>query len=87
MNVITATELRTQTKQLVEALLNGEEISVVHRSKIIGTFKPKKSAGKPFNSERVAKIAEKINVPRLTQEQREKNYRSAMMKKHGKDIH
>ena len=87
MNIITATELRTKTKELFEAMLNGEEISVVHRSKVIGVFKPKKTKGKIFDAKKFGEIVEKMNVPRLSQEDREKRYRGAMMKKHGKHIH
>lgn len=86
MNVITATELRTKTKELVEALLNGEEISVVHRSKIIGSFKPKKRVPKTFDAEAFMKITKNIDFPVLSDEELDKRYRAAMMKKHGKYI-
>ena len=84
MNVITATELRTKTKSLIESLLNGEEISVVHRSKVIGVFKPKKEKLKTFNSKKAMEIAAKLNYPTLTDKEIDKRYRAAMMKKHGK---
>jgi len=84
MNTITATELRTKTKDLVEALLNGEEISVIHRSKVIGIFKPKKSGPKLFDAEAFMKITKDINLPVLSDEELDKRYRAAMMKKHGK---
>lgn len=86
MNLITATELRTKTKDLFEALLNGEEISLVHRSKIIGTFKPKRTGPKPFDAEAFMKITKNINLPILSDEELDKRYRAAMMKKYGKYI-
>lgn len=87
MNTITATELRTKTKDLMEALLNGEEISVIHRSKVIGVFKPKKQGPVVFDAKKFTEIVEKMNVPKLSQKEREKRYISAMIKKHGKGIH
>jgi hypothetical protein len=89
MNLITATELRTKTKELVEALLNGEEVGFVHRSKIIGVFKPKKPVGKPFDTKKVMAIAAKLieKYPILTDKEIDKRYREAMMKKHGKHLH
>ena len=87
MNTITATELRTKTKDLMEALLKGEEVSLIHRSRVIGVFKPRKKAPKLFNAKEFTKIAEKMNLPKLSREEREKRYRNAMMKKHGKSIY
>lgn len=87
MNTITATELRTKTKDLVEALLSGEEISVIHRSKVIGVFKPKRRAVKVFDAKAFGEIVAKMNVPKLSQKEREERYRSAMLKKHGKGIY
>lgn len=86
MNIITATELRTKTKDLFEALLSGEEVTVVHRSKIIGVFKPKKVPPKLFDAEAFMKITRDINLPILSDEELDKRYRAAMMKKHGKYI-
>ena len=84
MNIITATELRTKSKELVETLLNGEEVKFVHRSKIIGTFKPTKTKGKGFDPDAFMKITAKINHPVLTDREIDKRYRAAMIKKHGK---
>lgn len=86
MNVITATELRTKTKELFEAMLNGEEISVIHRSKVIGVFKPKKQGPVVFDAKKVMAITKNINYPILTDEEIDKRYREAMMKKHGKHL-
>lgn len=83
MSMITATQLRTKTKDLVEAMLNGEEVSVIHRSKIIGVFKPEKQGPVVFDSKRFTEIVERMNVPKLSQKEREKRYRSAMTAKNG----
>ena len=41
MNLITTTELRTKTSKLIESLLRGEEVDLIHRSKVVATIKPK----------------------------------------------
>lgn len=87
MNIITATQLRTRTKELVESLLSGEEVSLIHRSKVIGIFKPKKDAVNIFDSRKVMKISEKLNYSVLTNVEIDKKYRQAMIKKHGKHLH
>ena len=86
MNTITATELRTKTKELFEAMLNGEEISVGHRSKVIGVFKPKKQGSVVFDAKKFSEIVEKMNSPKRTMAEIDKRYRAAMMKKHGKHL-
>ncbi len=40
MQTITTTQLRTNTKSLTTALLEGKTIKLIHRSKIIGNIKP-----------------------------------------------
>lgn len=87
MNYITTTELRTRSSELVDLLLSGEDVILVHRSKIIGEIRPKKEdESKLFNANEFAKVVTEFNLPKLTQKQREKNYREAMEKKHGKHI-
>lgn len=86
MQYITTTELRTKSKELVETLLSGQSINLVHRSKVVGEIKPKIYDPKPFNAKRVLKIIEKMNLPRLTSHQIEARYRKAMMKKHGQSL-
>lgn len=89
MTLITTTELRTKTTNLVEALLSGEEVGLVHRSKIVATIKPKKgepSALSKRDIHETIKIAKSLNLPYLTDKQIEKRYRQAMMKKHGKHL-
>lgn len=83
MNTITATQLRTKTRKLIEALLDGKEVSLIHRSKVIGVFKPKKSA-KTFDAKKFMEITNHLNHPILTDAEIDKRYRAAMIKKHGK---
>lgn len=86
MNLITATELRTNTKGFIDFLLNGEEVQIVHRSKIIGVVKPKKVKGETFDVETFMRLTSKINLPILSDREIDKKYRAAMIKKHGKHL-
>lgn len=61
-------------------------MELIHRSKIIGEIKPKIFDPKPFDSEKVAKIAKKLNLPKLSLKAQERIYRSHLMKKYGKGL-
>lgn len=87
MNYITTTQLRTQTPDLLEALLYGQSVDLIHRSKIVGEITSKKTVKpKLFDATKIAKITKEMNLTTLTVTQREKKYRDAMIKKHGKHI-
>lgn len=86
MQYITTTELRTKSKQLVELLLEGRSVDLVHRSKVVGEIKPKIYDPKPFDPDKFLKFVEKLNLPPLTPRQIETRYRAAMMKKHGQSL-
>lgn len=88
MNYISTTDLRTKSSQLVHALLNGNSLYLVHRSKIVGEIKPAQAAAKqkPFNAKRFFQLARKLNLPKLSDEKLERNYRDHMEKKYGKRI-
>ena len=89
MQIITTTELRTKSKELINTLLSGRSVSLIHRSKIIAEFKPKKASPKVFSvkdAEEIIKIAEKMGLPKLSDEEMDKKYREAIMKKHGKGL-
>ena len=86
MQVITATELRTKSKELIKALQEGKSVDLIHRSKVVGEIKPKIEDPKPFDPDKFLKIIEKLNFPSLSPKQIDKRYRSAMMKKHGKSF-
>lgn len=83
MQYITTTELRTKSKKLVEALLEGRSVELVHRSKVVGEIKPKIYDPKPFNADKFLKKVEKLNLPKLSIRQIDTRYRAAMKKKHG----
>lgn len=84
--LITTTELRTKTTQLVKALREGRSVDLIHRSKVVGEIRPKIQDPKPFDPDRLNKLVEKLNFPKLTLRQIDKRYRAAMIKKHGKSI-
>lgn len=86
MNLVTFTELRTKSNEILQLLQMGKEIDLIHRSKVVGTIKPKKIKSKGFDAEAFMKITAKINHPILTDKEIEKRYRAAMMKKHGKHL-
>jgi len=85
MQQITATQLRTKSKDLFEALERGKSVDLIKKSKIIGEIRPKKEEKyKIFNAKRFMKNAKAMNLPKLTNKEMEKNYREHMMKKYGK---
>lgn len=86
MYTITTTQLRTQTSRLVNLLQQGEEVSLIHRSRVIGDVRPlpAKPAPKLFDAKRFMELTKKLNLPYLTPKQRERNYRRHMEKKYGK---
>lgn len=86
MNYLTTTQLRTKSSALIDMLLAGESVELIHRSKIIGEIMPKKPEGKIFNAKRMLKLAEKMNLPKLSYEERERRYRRHLEKKYGKSI-
>lgn len=86
MNYITTTDLRTKSKELVKTLQEGRSVDLLHRSRVVGEIKPKIYDPKPFDPNKFIKITKDLNLPRLTDRQKEARYRAAMMKKHGKNL-
>ena len=83
MQVITTTQLRTRSRELIKALEEGQSVDIIHRSKIVGEIRPKTYDPKPFDTKKLARIIESLNLPRLTSKQIDRRYRIAMMKKQG----
>lgn len=86
MQVITTTQLRTKSKELVKILQEGRSVDLIHRSKVVGEIKPKINDPKPFDPDKVAKIAKKLNLPNLSYTERERRYRAHLMRKYGKGL-
>ncbi len=88
MNYITTTDLRTRSSKLVEFLKQGQSVSLVHRSRVIGEIKPKKEP-KPLTEEdikQLKKLASELNLPKLSYKKREVRYRKHLMEKYGKSF-
>lgn len=86
MNYITTTQLRTQSSRLIETLLAGKSVDIIHRSKVVGEIKPKRAVEKVFNAEKVLKLTKKLDLPKLTYTEREKRYRRHLENRYGKGI-
>lgn len=86
MQIISTTELRTKSKKLVASLKQGETVDLVHRSEVIGEIRPKISEPKPFDPEKFLKLVSSLNLPKLSDEEIEENYRQHLVKKYGKGI-
>lgn len=86
MQAITTTELRTKSKELVKVLREGGSVDLIHRSKVVGEIRPKMYDPKPFDPDRVAAIAKKLTLPKLSYKEREKRYRTHLLKKYGKGL-
>ena len=85
MQVITTTELRTKSSELVETLTRGQTVTLIHRSKVIGKVEPAYEP-KPFDAKKFDLSLKSFTLPKTTSAQREKIYRSHLLKKYGKGI-
>ncbi len=88
MNYITTTDLRKKSSELIKSLEKGDSISLIHRSKIVGVIKPKAQPKALTRTDisRLQKIAEELNLPKITYEERERRYRKHLMNKYGKGL-
>lgn len=85
MTFLTTTELRTKSSQLVASLKKGSQVSLVHRSKIIGVINPVPEEN-IFDPEKFEKLRSKLNLKPTTIKEREILYRKHLDKKYGKNI-
>ena len=84
MNVITATEIRTKMPDVIATLLAGGSIDLVHRSRIVGEIRPKRTApAKVVSARQLDAKIKKLGFPKLTPKEIDRRYRIAMVKKHG----
>ncbi len=88
MKYITSTELRTKSKELIEALREGNSVVLIHRSKEVGTIAPPKAEkpAKLFNAKKFMEAAKELDLPQTTNEEREASYRQHIEKKYGKHL-
>lgn len=85
MNYITTTDLRTKSSELITSLLEGIEISLIHRSRIVGVIKPARQP-KKFDAKAFKEAIKNLNLPKTTYAMRERIYRKHLMEKYGKGI-
>lgn len=86
MNYITTTELRTRSSELIDFLLAGETVDLIHRSSVVGTIIPKeKELGNLTKADlkKIASTLNQLNLPTTTPSEREKNYHLHLKKKYG----
>lgn len=88
MQVITTTQLRTKSKELVKALQEGRSVDLIHRSKIVGRVQPLKES-KPMTKEdieKIKKLSRELNLPKLSYKERERRYRKHIKEKYVKNL-
>lgn len=86
MNYITTTELRTRSSELIDFLLAGESVNLVHRSTIVGTIFPAEEEPVSLTKKDVKEISEiisRLNLSPTTPRERINNYRLHLKKKYG----
>lgn len=87
MNYISTTNLRTQSSQLVDLLKQGNIISLVHRSKIIGEISPVSPNTKSFDIKIFRDFVKITNSGKnLSYQERDKLYRKQLKEKYGKNL-
>jgi hypothetical protein len=86
MQIITTTDLRTKSKQLVQTLKKGQSIELIHRSQLVGEIRPKIRDPKPFDPDKVARIAKSLDLQDFGSRRMEDNYRSYLTNKYGKNL-
>lgn len=88
MDYITTTELRTKSRELVKSLQRGRAVSLMHRSKVVGTFEPlEDEAPTILDIEKFKKVLKAIKPRKvIPKKDREKVYRSHLEKKYGKGL-
>lgn len=88
MQVITTTELRTRSKELVKVLQEGRSVDLIHRSRVVGEIKPTQTPLVTITNIEEFRKALRAAKPTkiIPRSQRDKIYRKHLMEKYGKDI-
>lgn len=88
MQVITTTQLRTKSKELVKVLQEGRSVDLIHRSRILGEIKPAQNSLVTITDIAEFKKALHAAKPKklIPKSQREKIYRKHLGEKYGKGI-
>lgn len=88
MQYITSTDLRTQSNELINTLMQGGSVTLIHRSKPVGIIQSIKasSESKVIDFDKIIQSVKQMGMPSLSDAEIDKKYRAAMIKKHGKHI-
>jgi antitoxin (DNA-binding transcriptional repressor) of toxin-antitoxin stability system len=85
MNLISTTQLRTDTKHLLQMLAKGETVHLIHRSKSVAQLIPQQTTtDKIFDSKDFLNTLSKLpKHTNLSDKQRQDRYRSLLKKNYG----
>jgi len=84
MNHITTTDLRTKSSELVDTLKSGVEVTLIHRSKIIGTIRSISQHSKKINAKALEKYLHEIKPDRaFSQKEKEQLYSTYLKERKG----
>ena len=88
MDYITTTNLRTQSSELIDTLKKGGVVSLIHRSKVVGVIKPKKTpkALTKKDIDQLKKLADDLSLPKISYEERKKIYTKHLVDRYGKGL-
>lgn len=86
MNYLTTTDLRTKTNTLIQTLLAGGSVDLIHRSQVVARIKPVEKQIKVMTQndiDNIRRLAKKMNLPELSYEERERRYRKHLEERYG----
>ncbi len=87
MEYMTTTELRTHSSKLVHALEKGNEVKLIHRSKVIAMIRPQEEEEKSVDIKKLADFLDSIKPKKiLSKKEQGENYRKHLIKKYGKNL-
>lgn len=87
MNYITTTQLRTKTSSLLEAILAGKSVQLIHRSQVVAKISPSQDKPpQPFDGKEYLALTKNLKTRKLSEAERQKNYHEHIMKKYGHNL-
>jgi antitoxin (DNA-binding transcriptional repressor) of toxin-antitoxin stability system len=86
MNIITTTQLRTQTSQLIRTLAAGKDVTLIHRSKIVGKITAPPTFKKNITTQTLSDRIKSLHLKSTTPQSRDSKYREQIEEKYGQNI-